>query len=108
MNFGGVRGDIHGPSYIFCLLFKKLEKVLEHDLYLYQILHHFDLNFFFLGWIIKILWKGGHGAQLLFLYEVGIVVLIDFIVILLTPGIFLIQIVNTNMYLIHIHINKQY
>ena len=43
------------------------------------------------------------GAQLLFLYEVSIVVRIDFIAILLTPGIFLVQIVNTNMYLIHFH-----
>ena len=43
---------------------------------------------------------------LLFLYEVSIVVLIDFIAILLTPGICLIQIVNTNntnVYLIHFH-----
>ena len=48
--------------------------------------------------------RGPQGAQLLFLYEVCIVVLIDFIEILLTPGIFLIQIVNTkntNMYLIN-------
>ena len=57
----------------------------------------------------KIFTKGGHqGARLLFLYEVSIVavVLIDFIAILLTPGIFLIQIVNTNntnMYLIQFH-----
>ena len=46
------------------------------------------------------------GAPLLFLYEVSIVVLTDFIAILLTPGIFLIQIDNansTNMYLIHFH-----
>ena len=43
------------------------------------------------------------GAPLLFPYEVSIVVLIDFITILLTPGIFLIQIVNTDMYLIHSH-----
>ena len=43
------------------------------------------------------------GAPLLFLYEVSIVVLIHFIAILLTPGIFLIQIINTNMYLIHFH-----
>ena len=44
---------------------------------------------------------------LLFLYEVSIVVLIDFIRMLLTSGIFLIQIVNTNntlnMYLINFH-----
>ena len=48
---------------------------------------------------------GPQGAQLLFLYEVSIVVLIDFIAILLTSGIFLIQIINTNntnMYFIFI------
>ena len=50
--------------------------------------------------------RGPQGALLLFLYEVSIVVLIDFIAILLTLGIFLIQIVNTNntnMYFIHFH-----
>ena len=46
MNFGGVWGDVHGPPYIFCLLFKKTEKVREHDLYLNQILHHFDFKKF--------------------------------------------------------------
>ena len=40
---------VHDPPYIFCLLFKKMEKVLEQDLYSNQILHHFDLNFSFLG-----------------------------------------------------------
>ena len=40
--------------------------------------------------------RGPQGAPLLFLYEMSIVVLIDFIAILLPPGIFLIQIVNTN------------
>ena len=43
------------------------------------------------------------GAPLLFLYKVSIVVLIDFIAILLTPGIFWIQIVNTNMYFIYFY-----
>ena len=50
--------------------------------------------------------RGPQGAPLLFLYEVSIVVLIDFIAIILTPGIFLIKkfnINNTNMYLIHFH-----
>ena len=42
----GVGGGIHGPPYIFCLLFKNIEKVQEHDLYSNQILHHFDLIFF--------------------------------------------------------------
>ena len=50
--------------------------------------------------------RGPQGVPLLFLYKVSVVVLIYFIAILLTPGIFLIQIVNTNntnMYLIHFH-----
>ena len=49
---------------------------------------------------------GPQQARVLFLYKVSIVVLIDFIAILRTPGIFLIQIVNTNntnVYLIHFH-----
>ena len=49
----------------------------------------------------KFIKRGPQRALLLFLYEVSIAVLIDFIAILLTPGIFLIQIVNTNIYLIH-------
>ena len=47
--------------------------------------------------------RGSKRALLLFLYKVSLVVLIDFIAILLTPGIFLIQIVNRNMYLIHFY-----
>ena len=50
--------------------------------------------------------RGLQEDRLLFLYEVSIVVRIDFTEILLIPGIFLIQIVNTNntnMYLIHFH-----
>ena len=31
--WGFVGGGLHGPSYIFCLLFIKTEKVNEHDLY---------------------------------------------------------------------------
>ena len=45
-EFLGVEGDVHIPPYIFFLLFKKTEKVQDHDLYLNQILHHFDLNNF--------------------------------------------------------------
>ena len=64
----------------------------------------------------KITERGPKGTPLLFLYKVSIVVLIDFIAIPLIPGIFLIQIVNTNMYLIHfysknnikMHIPKSY
>ena len=69
-----------------------ITKVQEHDLYLNQILHNFDLNFF-PRMNNKNFKKGGphgHGAPLLFLYEVSIVVLIDFRAILLTPGNFLI------------------
>ena len=50
--------------------------------------------------------RGPQGARILFLYKVSIVVLIDFIEILPTPGIFLMQIINTNMYLIHFHSKK--
>ena len=39
---GRYEGDVHGPPCIFCLLLKQTEKVQEHDLYLKQILHHFD------------------------------------------------------------------
>ena len=52
--------------------------------------------------------RGSQGAQLLFLYEVSIVVLIDFIAMLITPGIFLIQIVNTNIYLIHFYCKSNF
>ena len=50
--------------------------------------------------------RGPKGAPLPFLYEASMVVLIDFIAILRTPGIFLIQIINinnTNMYVILIY-----
>ena len=72
------------------LLFRKIEKVQEHDLHLNQILHHFDLIFFFPRMDNKKFIKKGPQRALLFLYEMSIVVLIDFIAILLTPGIFLI------------------
>ena len=95
-----------GRTNIVHSTFLAKKKVLEHDLYLNQILHQFVLKKI-LGWIIKILRQGGaRGPPLLFLYEVGIVVLINFISILVTPGIFLIQLVKTNitnMYLIHFH-----
>ena len=32
-EFEGVRGDVHISHYIFCLLFKIMEKVQEHDPY---------------------------------------------------------------------------
>ena len=41
---GGMGGDVHGPLYIFWFIIQKTEKVQEHDLYLNQILHHFDLK----------------------------------------------------------------
>ena len=97
MNFGGYGRDVHGPTSIFCLLFKKTEKVQEHNLYLNQILHHFDFKQKITRMNNKkFTHREPQGAMLPFLYEVSIVVLIYFIAILLTPGIFLIQIVNTN------------
>ena len=32
-EFWGYGGDVQGPPYNFCLLFKKTEKVQGHDLY---------------------------------------------------------------------------
>ena len=32
-SMSGVCGGLHGPPYIFCLLFIKTEKVQEHDQY---------------------------------------------------------------------------
>ena len=91
----------------FLFIIKKKEKVQEHDLYLNQILHDFDLKKNFPRKNNKkIMKRGPQRALLLFLYEASIVVLIEFISKLLTPGIFLIQIVNTNntnVYLIHFH-----
>ena len=101
---GVYEGDVHGPLYIFCLLFRKTEKVHKHDLYLNQILHDFDLKHFSLRWIIKNYNKGAPGVPAPISIWSEYSSLIDFIAILLTPGIFLIQIVdtnNTNMYLIH-------
>ena len=51
--------------------------------------------------------RGPKGAILPFLYEASMVVLIDSIAILITPGIFLMQIINinnTNMYVIRIYL----
>ena len=64
-KFQGVQGGGKQiPAYIFSLLLKKTEKLQEHDLYLNQILHHFDLTKKFVGWIIKILGKGGQRGAL--------------------------------------------
>ena len=85
---------------------KKTKKLQEHDLYLNKILHHFDFKKIPMVNNKKFTKRVPQGAMLLFLYKVSIVVLINFIAILLTPGIFLIQIVNTNnanVYLIHFH-----
>ena len=88
----------------FLFIIHKNGKVQEHDLYLIQIIHCFDFNFFLPRMNNKNITKRGpKGAPLLFLYEVSIVVLIDFISLLVTPGIFLIQIVHANIYLIHFY-----
>ena len=103
INFGGEQGGLHGPPYIFCLLFIKTKNVQEHYLYLNQILHHLTYKKIPRMNNKKITKRGPQGAQLLFLYEVSIIVIIDSIAILLTPGIFLIRIVNRNMYLIQFY-----
>ena len=50
--------------------------------------------------------RGASGAPVLFLYEVCIAALIDFIAKLLTPGILLIEIVNRNIYLFYFYIKN--
>ena len=101
-EFGGVWGDVHITPYIFCLLFTNMEKVEEHDLYLNQIIHYFYLKKNRMMNNKNLTKRGAQAARLLFLYEVSIV-LIDFIAMLITPGIFLMQIVTTKMYLIHFY-----
>ena len=94
--------DAHIPPYIFCLLLKKNWKSKRAWPILKSNTTSFWFKIFFLRWTIHILRKGGPAP----IYEVSIVVIIDSTAILLTPGIFLIQIVNTNntnMYLIHFH-----
>ena len=44
ISISGVRREVHGPPYMFCLSLIKTEKVQEHDQYLNQIPHHFDLQ----------------------------------------------------------------
>ena len=47
MNFGGVRGGCSWSTLyhtFFVYYLKKTEKVQEHDLYLNQLIHHFDLK----------------------------------------------------------------
>ena len=110
MNFGGVRSGVHGrwgswSTVHFWFIIQNNGKSTRAWSILKSNSTLFFFHFFFLGWIIKKkLKRGPQGAPLLFLYEVSIVVIINFIAILLTPGIFFIQIVNTNntiMYLIH-------
>ena len=108
INFSGLCG-----GYIVNLKFfvyyswkcKKYKSMTFTKIKFYIIL----ISIFFPRMNKKILKRWPLGALLLFLYEVSIVVLIDFIAILLTPCIFLIQIVNTNntnMYLINFHIKN--
>ena len=49
-EFGGVWGGCtYSTVHFLFIIQKKTEKVQEHDLYLNQILYHFDYNFLFLG-----------------------------------------------------------
>ena len=100
-------GGTEDPPFTFCLLFKKTKKIQEHDLILKSnsTLFLFRTNFPRMN-NKNFTKRGPKGAPLPFLYAASMVVLIDFIAILLTPGIFLIQIINinnTNMYVIHIY-----
>ena len=94
-EFWGVWGGRTWPTVHILFIIKKNRKSTRAWRILKSNSTSFWFNFFFMGWIIKTLQKGAQGEIgekkfLLFLYEVSIVVLIDFIAILLTPGIVLI------------------
>ena len=103
---GGWGGDGGDPPFTFCLLFKKTEKYksmtytkINSTLFSFRTIFPRMNNKNFTK-------RGPKEAPLPFLYKGSMVVLIDFIAILLTPGIFLIQIINinnTNMYVICIY-----
>ena len=48
-EFQGVREGRTWCTVQFLFIIQKMKKVQERDLYLNQVLHHFDLNIFFLG-----------------------------------------------------------
>ena len=104
---GETGGDGEDPPFTFCLLFKKNGKSTRAWPILKSHSTLFSLRTIFPRMNNKNVTKRGpKGAPLPFLYEASMVVLNYFIAILLTPGIFLIQIINinnTNMYVIQIY-----
>ena len=103
MNFGGT-GECTYSTVHFLFIIQKNGKSTRE----WPILKSNSASFWFKTFFPRINNKKlmKRGPPLLFLYTVSIVVLIDFIAILLTPGIFLTQIVNTNVHLIHFHSNS--
>ena len=82
-EFRGIRGETYMVHRTFLFIIqKKNEKVEEHDIFVNQILHHFDFKKIPRMNNKKIAKKWPQGAPLLFLDEMGIAVLIDFIAIL--------------------------
>ena len=105
-NFGGYVGERPYSTVHFLFIIKKKRKMYKSVTYTKIKFHIILFYIFFFRMNNKIFTKGGARAPLPFLYKVSIVVQIDFISILLTLGIFLIQIINTNntnMYLIYFH-----
>ena len=88
MNFGGYGGDVHIPQYIFKFIIQKNRKSTTDFTYT-------KIKFYIILILKKIcrmnnkkiMKRGPHWAVLLFLYEVSKAVLIDFIAMLITPGI---------------------
>ena len=97
MNFRGVWWGCTWSTILFLFIIKKMEKVQEHDLNLNQILHHFDLNIFFLGLIIIFLWKWGPRSPFSLRSEYSSSNWFHSS----TPNSM--HLFNTNMYLIHFH-----
>ena len=107
MHFGGNGGGWRGSPIHFFFIIQKNGKSTRAWPILKSNSTLFSFRTIFPRKNNKKFTKRGHkGAPLPFLYEASMVVLIDFIAILLTPGIFLIQIINinnTNMYVIRIY-----
>ena len=67
ISISGVGGGVHGLPYIYLFVIHKTEKLQQHDLYLNQILQHFDIKIVCLGRLINSYEKGVRGARFSFL-----------------------------------------
>ena len=94
-EFGGYGRGMYTFQCTFFVYYSKKWKKYKSTTYTKIKFYIILISIFFPSMNNKIFRKRGpQGDQLIFLYEVSIVVIIDFIAILLPPGIFLIQIIQ--------------